>query len=112
MAGGGQGGGAPKLSGANGQPRCLGFGLSVLLVGSSGTGKTLAADVLALDLRRDLHRIDLNAVVSKYIGQTEKNLRRVFAVAEQCCFSAKVPDSVRIGAVRMPVLRVGGPAQM
>ena len=45
--------------------------------------------MLAHDLHRDLHRINLSAGVSKYIGQTEKNLRRVFAVAEQCSFSAK-----------------------
>ena len=50
--------------------------------GASGTGKTLAAEVLANDLRLDLYRIDLSQVVSKYIGETEKNLRRVFDAAE------------------------------
>jgi hypothetical protein len=59
-----------------------GLGLSVLFVGESGTGKTLAAEVLASDLRLDLYRIDLSAVVSKYIGETEKNLRRLFDAAE------------------------------
>jgi SpoVK/Ycf46/Vps4 family AAA+-type ATPase len=59
-----------------------GLGISALLAGPSGTGKTLAAEVLANDLRLDLYRIDLSQVVSKYIGETEKNLRRVFDAAE------------------------------
>ncbi|HEV3166192.1 MAG TPA: ATP-binding protein [Isosphaeraceae bacterium] len=59
-----------------------GFGISALFAGDSGTGKTLAAEVLAHELRLNLYRIDLSAVVSKYIGQTEKNLRRVFDAAE------------------------------
>lgn len=59
-----------------------GLGISVLLSGPSGTGKTMAAEVLANDLRLDLFRIDLSAVVSKYIGETEANLRRVFDAAE------------------------------
>jgi hypothetical protein len=60
-----------------------GLGTSVLFAGPSGTGKTLAADVLAHELRLDLYRIDLSQVVSKYIGETEKNLRRVFDAAEE-----------------------------
>jgi len=60
-----------------------GLGVSALFVGPSGTGKTLAAEVLAGELRLDLYRIDLSAVVSKYIGETEKNLRRVFDAADQ-----------------------------
>ena len=60
-----------------------GLGISALFVGGSGTGKTLAAEVLANDLRLDLYRIDLAAMVSKYIGETEKNLARVFAGAER-----------------------------
>jgi hypothetical protein len=60
-----------------------GLGVSVLFAGASGTGKTLAAEVLAHDLGVDLYRIDLSQVVSKYIGETEKNLRRVFAAAER-----------------------------
>ncbi|MFN2467000.1 MAG: ATP-binding protein [Gaiellaceae bacterium] len=60
-----------------------GLGVSALFVGPSGTGKTMAAEVLAGELRLDLYRIDLSAVVSKYIGETEKNLRRVFDAAEQ-----------------------------
>jgi hypothetical protein len=59
-----------------------GLGISALFAGPSGTGKTMAAEVLASDLRLDLHRIDLATVVSKYIGETEKNLRRVFDAAE------------------------------
>lgn len=59
-----------------------GFGLAVLFAGPSGTGKTLAAEVLAGELRLDLYRIDLSAVVDKYIGETEKNLRRAFEAAE------------------------------
>jgi SpoVK/Ycf46/Vps4 family AAA+-type ATPase len=59
-----------------------GRGISALFAGPSGTGKTMAAEVLARDLDLDLFRIDLSGVVSKYIGETEKNLRRVFEVAE------------------------------
>jgi hypothetical protein len=59
-----------------------GLGVSALFAGPSGTGKTMAAEVLAGELRLDLYRIDLSAVVSKYIGETEKNLRRVFDAAE------------------------------
>ncbi len=59
-----------------------GLGISALFAGASGTGKTMAAEVLARKLRLDLYRIDLSSVVSKYIGETEKNLRRVFDAAE------------------------------
>ena len=59
-----------------------GLGISALFSGDSGTGKTMAAEVLAADLNLDLYRIDLSALVSKYIGETEKNLRQVFDVAE------------------------------
>jgi ATPase family associated with various cellular activities (AAA) len=60
-----------------------GLGITALFTGESGTGKTMAAEVLANDLLLDLYRIDLSAVVSKYIGETEKNLRRVFDAAEE-----------------------------
>jgi hypothetical protein len=60
-----------------------GLGISALFAGASGTGKTMAAEVLASELRLDLYRIDLSAVVSKYIGETEKNLRRIFDAAEE-----------------------------
>jgi SpoVK/Ycf46/Vps4 family AAA+-type ATPase len=53
-----------------------------MFAGESGTGKTMAAEVLANALRLDLYRIDLSAVVSKYIGETEKNLRQLFDTAE------------------------------
>jgi hypothetical protein len=59
-----------------------GLGISALFAGESGTGKTMAAEVLARELQLDLYHIDLSAVVSKYIGETEKNLRRVFDAAE------------------------------
>jgi AAA+ superfamily predicted ATPase len=59
-----------------------GLGISALFAGESGTGKTMAAEVLAREMQLDLYRIDLSAVVSKYIGETEKNLRRVFDAAE------------------------------
>lgn len=59
-----------------------GLGITALFAGVSGTGKTLAAEVLARHLGLDLYRIDLATVVSKYIGETEKNLRRVFDAAE------------------------------
>ncbi len=59
-----------------------GLGIATLFWGDSGTGKTLAAEVLANELGLALYRIDLSAVVSKYIGETEKNLRKVFDAAE------------------------------
>jgi len=59
-----------------------GLGVTALFAGESGTGKTLAAEVIAGELGLDLYRIDLAATVSKYIGETEKNLRRVFETAE------------------------------
>lgn len=59
-----------------------GLGISALFAGASGTGKTLSAEILGHALDLDVYRIDLSAVVSKYIGETEKNLRRVFDAAE------------------------------
>jgi len=59
-----------------------GLGLSAMFCGFSGTGKTFAAEVLAAELKLDLYRIDLSAVVSKYIGDTEKNLKQLFDAAE------------------------------
>jgi ATPase family associated with various cellular activities (AAA) len=59
-----------------------GLGISALFAGASGTGKTFAAEVLANELQLDLYRIDLSCVVSKYIGETEKNLGRIFDAAE------------------------------
>lgn len=65
-----------------GQRLSLGKGVNALFVGSSGTGKTMAAEVVASALELDLYRIDLSGVVSKYIGETEKNLNRIFHAAE------------------------------
>ena len=59
----------------------LGKGLNVLFYGSPGTGKTMAAEVIASELQLDLYKIDLSQIVSKYIGETEKNLNRIFAAA-------------------------------
>ena len=63
-------------------PSRRGLGISALFAGPSGTGKTLAAEALANAVDLDLYRIDLSQVVSKYIGETEKNLRRVFEAAD------------------------------
>jgi AAA+ superfamily predicted ATPase len=60
----------------------FGQGISALFYGPSGTGKTLAASVIAHELQLDLYQIDLSQVVNKYIGETEKNLARVFDAAE------------------------------
>jgi SpoVK/Ycf46/Vps4 family AAA+-type ATPase len=60
----------------------MGRGMNVLFSGPSGTGKTMAAEIIAAELGLDLYRIDLSTVVSKYIGETEKNLSRIFAEAE------------------------------
>ncbi len=65
-----------------GQKLSLGKGLVALFTGASGTGKTLSAEVLATETGLDLYRVDLAAVVSKYIGETEKNLSQVFQDAQ------------------------------
>ena len=59
-----------------------GKGIKVLFSGSSGTGKTMTAGVIAREIGLDLYRIDLSGVVSKYIGETEKNLDRIFTAAQ------------------------------
>jgi AAA+ superfamily predicted ATPase len=59
-----------------------GRGLGILFSGSPGTGKTLAAEVMAHELQLDLYKIDLSSIVSKYIGETEKNLSKIFKEAE------------------------------
>jgi SpoVK/Ycf46/Vps4 family AAA+-type ATPase len=59
----------------------VGVGVSALFAGSSGTGKTMAAGVLANALQLDLHAIELASIVSKYIGETSKNLDRIFRAA-------------------------------
>lgn len=60
----------------------LGKGLHILFAGPSGTGKTMAAEIIAGDLGLELYKIDLAGVISKYIGETEKNLARIFGEAE------------------------------
>ena len=59
----------------------LGKGLNMFFAGAPGTGKTMAADIMAGELGLDLYKIDLSTVVSKYIGETEKNLSRIFSEA-------------------------------
>lgn len=59
-----------------------GLGIAALFAGESGTGKTMAAEVLANALRVNLYRIDLASVINKYIGETEKNIRRLFDAAD------------------------------
>jgi ATPase family associated with various cellular activities (AAA) len=59
-----------------------GMGITSLFYGPSGTGKTTAAEIIAHDLNLDLYRVDLSQVTSKYIGETEKNLAKVFDSAE------------------------------
>jgi SpoVK/Ycf46/Vps4 family AAA+-type ATPase len=66
-----------------GRKMSRGRGVSALFAGPSGAGKTLAAEVIGNHLALDLYRIDLAGVVSKYIGETEKNLRRIFDAAER-----------------------------
>ena len=78
---------APSRSGAvgvgiRGAPSSRTQGLKVLFAGESGTGKTMAAQVLGAELGLDLFRVDLATIVSKYIGETEKNLERVFTAAD------------------------------
>ena len=92
-----------------------GLGITALFAGESGTGKTMAAEVLANELNLDLFRIDLAMVVSKYIGETEKNLRQVFDTAEDAalsCFLTKLMCYSANGAkyetatIAMPILRL------
>ncbi|HTN47546.1 MAG TPA: ATP-binding protein [Flavipsychrobacter sp.] len=59
-----------------------GLGITALFSGESGTGKTMASEVLANELKLDLYKIDLSKVVNKYIGETEKNLKKIFDAAE------------------------------
>ncbi len=65
-----------------GRKLARGRGISAIFAGPSGTGKTMAAEVMAHELELDLYKIDLSGVVNKYIGETEKNLARIFQEAE------------------------------
>jgi SpoVK/Ycf46/Vps4 family AAA+-type ATPase len=71
-------------------------GVTVLFSGPSGTGKTMSAEVIANDLQLDLFRVDLSRVVSKYIGETEKNLSRIFeqSAASNCILFFDEADSL------------------
>ena len=60
-----------------------GGGIAALFTGPSGTGKTMSAEVIAGELGVDLYAVDLSTIVDKYIGETEKNLERVFTEAER-----------------------------
>ena len=60
----------------------LGKGLTALFTGESGTGKTMAAEVIAKELDLDLYKIDISSILSKYIGETEKNLNTIFRESE------------------------------
>jgi len=73
-----------------------GLGIVALFSGESGTGKTMAAEALAKELGLDLYRIDLSMVASKYIGETEKNLRQIFDAAEtkECVLFCDEADSL------------------
>lgn len=66
-----------------GRKLTAGAGVSALFSGDPGTGKTLAAQIMANQLGIDLYRIDLSSVVSKYVGETEKNLERIFSEASE-----------------------------
>ncbi|HEX6293485.1 MAG TPA: ATP-binding protein [Herpetosiphonaceae bacterium] len=61
----------------------MGKGVNTLFAGPSGTGKTMSAEIIAADLGLELYKIDLSTVISKYIGETEKNLDRIFNAARE-----------------------------
>ncbi|HMP41652.1 MAG TPA: ATP-binding protein, partial [Roseiflexaceae bacterium] len=61
----------------------MGKGVNVLFAGQSGTGKTMAAEIIGADLGLELYKVDLSSMVSKYIGETEKNLDKVFSAARE-----------------------------
>jgi AAA+ superfamily predicted ATPase len=61
----------------------MGKGVNVLFAGQSGTGKTMAAEIIAADLQLELYKVDLSSLVSKYIGETEKNLDAIFTAARE-----------------------------
>src|SRR4029079_7227379 len=65
-----------------GQKLASSRGVSILFAGPPGTGKTMSAQIIAAELGLDLYKIDLSTIVSKYIGETEKNLERIFTEAE------------------------------
>lgn len=76
-----------------GQKFSYGNGISVLFYGAPGTGKTMAAQVLAAELGLPLYRVDLSQLISKYIGETQKNIGQIFDEAER----SRVYPAVRRG---------------
>jgi hypothetical protein len=72
-----------RLAASSPRVASTGAGVRALFTGASGTGKTLAARLLASSLRKDLYRVDLSATVNKYLGETEKNIDHAFAAAEE-----------------------------
>jgi SpoVK/Ycf46/Vps4 family AAA+-type ATPase len=68
--------------GFEGKNRSQGLGITVLFAGQSGTGKTMAAEILSRELKVNTLKVDLSQVVSKYMGETEKNLDKIFESAE------------------------------
>ncbi len=66
-----------------GRRLAMGKGINALFAGSSGTGKTMAAEIIAAELGLELYKVDLSTMVSKYIGETEKNLDRIFSAARE-----------------------------
>ncbi|TGP85605.1 MULTISPECIES: ATP-binding protein [unclassified Mesorhizobium] len=87
------------FGGSNGR----GLGITALFSGPSGTGKTLAAEVVGGALELDVYRVDLSAAVSKWIGETEKNLRRLFDAAEDSCAILLFDEADQLFAKRTEV---------
>jgi hypothetical protein len=87
------------FGGSNGR----GLGITALFSGPSGTGKTLAAEVIGGALQLDVYRVDLSAAVSKWIGETEKNLRRLFDAAEDSCAILLFDEADQLFAKRTEV---------
>src|SRR5690349_7182711 len=76
---------------------------AVRLSGASGTGKTMAADMLAAELGTTAYRVDLRSIAGKYIGETEKNIDRVFAEAERAGAVLLIDDADALLAKRTDV---------
>ena len=88
--------------------RAGGFGLRILFAGPSGTGKTMAAATIARELTVDIYRIDISQTVSKYIGETEKNLDKIFqpppARTQSCSSTRRTPCSASARRSRMRMI--------